>query len=223
MRILIVEDEAELATLLAARLGAAGFVVDCLGDCADAFEAVLGAPYGLVLLDRRLPDGDGAALIPRLRTARPGLAVILLTALDQVAERVGGLDAGADDYLVKPFDMDELLARIRAALRRPGAAPSPPILCGQLSFDPAMRAVSVAGEALHLRRRELAILEVLIQRAGRVVPRERLLDAAFGCDDDITPASVETHISRLRRRLEASDAGVAIHAIRGVGYVVSTK
>jgi DNA-binding response OmpR family regulator len=220
MRILVVEDEAEMARLLAARLADAGFLADRVGTCAEAQEAVALHAYALVLLDRRLPDGDGAALVRRLRARRPGLPVILVSALDAVADRVLGLDAGADDYLTKPFDAAELLARIRAALRRPGGEAPPPILCGRLRFDPAERAATVDGAPLRLRRRELAILESLVLRAGRVVPRERLAEAVFGFDDDVLPTALESHVSRLRARLAAVAAGVAIHPVRGVGYML---
>lgn len=221
MRILVIEDEPDMARLIAARLAAAGFVVDRAGTIAEAEAAIAETRHAVAVLDRRLPDGDGAAAIARLRAKRPGLPVILVTALDAVAHRIQGLDAGADDYVTKPFDADELLARIRAALRRPGGAAPPPIACGALVFEPVHRAASVAGRPLPLRRRELAILEALVLRAGRVVTREHLVEAAFGFDDDIQPATIESHISRLRARLAAEAAGVAIHPVRGVGYMLA--
>jgi DNA-binding response OmpR family regulator len=223
MRILVVEDEPDMARLIAARLAAAGMLCDTVGSCAEAEAAVAVAPFALALVDRRLPDGDGADLVRRLRRVRPGLPVILVTALDAVAHRVQGLDAGADDYLTKPFAGDELLARIRAALRRAGGEAAPPINCGRLRFEPEHRSASVGGQPLHLRRRELAVLEALMLRTGRVVPRERLVDVAFGLDDDVSPATVESHISRLRRRLADLDAGVCIHPVRGVGYVLTAE
>jgi len=220
MRILVVEDEPDMARLLTARLAAAGFLADHAASGEDAEHAAALHPYALLLLDRRLPDGDAAGRLPALRRVRPGVPIILVSALDAVADRVQGLDAGADDYLTKPFDGDELIARIRAALRRPGGASPPPIACGALRFEPELRAVSVAGRALRLRRRELAILEALMLRAGRVVPRDRLLEACFGLDDIVQPIGLESHISRLRARLAAAGAGVAIHPVRGVGYLL---
>lgn len=220
MRILVIEDEAEMAALITARLSGAGFVADRVGSGTEALEAVALAPYALLLLDRRLPDGDGARLIPALRRAQPGVPVILVSALDAVADRVTGLDSGADDYLTKPFDGLELLARIRAARRRPGGEIPPPIRCGALNFDMGQRAASVEDRPLLLRRRELAILEALIARMGRVVPRERLANAAFGFDDDIQSNTLDAHVSRLRSRLVAAGAGVAIHPVRGVGYLL---
>jgi two-component system OmpR family response regulator len=219
MRILVVEDEAEMALLLAARLSAAGFLADRVACCGDALHAAALHPYALMLLDRRLPDGDGAAMVPALRRARPGVPIILVSALDGVADRIKGLDAGADDYLTKPFDGDELLARIRAALRRPGGTAPPPVVCGGLVFDSGQREASAGGRAIRLRRRELAILEALMLRAGRVVARERLVEACFGLDDIVQPVTLESHVSRLRAKL-AAGAGVLIHPVRGVGYLL---
>jgi DNA-binding response OmpR family regulator len=221
MRVLVVEDEPDMSRLLGVRLSGAGFIADRVGSCAEALAAMSLAPYGVALVDRRLPDGDGASLIKPMRVSQPGLPVIVISALDSVRNRIDGLDAGADDYLIKPFDGDELLARIRAALRRRGATLAPPIVCGNLRFEAAHRSVSVGGTALKLRRRELAVLEALILRAGRVVSREHLVDCVFGFDDDIVPATLESHVSRLRATLAQRGAGVSIHPVRGVGYVLS--
>lgn len=220
MRILIVEDEAEMAGLVAARLEAAGFIVDVVSDCGGAEAAVTVAPYGLVLLDRRLPDGDGKGLIARFRRLRPGMPVILISALDGVDDKVGGLDAGADDYLTKPVHADELMARIRTTLRRP-AVGLPPIQLGRLSFDPGQREVMVDGAPLLLRRRELSVLESLIRRAGRVVQRETLIEEMFGFDDDVQANTLDSHVSRLRSRLSEAEAGVVIHPVRGIGYMMA--
>src|SRR5262245_16682889 len=154
MRVLLVEDEPEMAGLVARDIEAQGFAVDCATSLDEALAAISVARYALVLVDRRLPDGDGLAILPRLRDVAPGAAVIVLTALDAVRDRVKGLDSGADDYLVKPFDIEELRARIRAALRRPGGEPCPPITVGRLRFDPGTREVSVADEIVVLQRRE---------------------------------------------------------------------
>lgn len=220
MRILIVEDEPEMAALIAARLQGAGFTVDAVTDCAGAEDAVAVAPYGLVLLDRRLPDGDGKDLLARFRRLRPGMPVILVSALDGIADKVGGLDAGADDYLTKPFIAEELMARIRTVLRRPSAA-QPPILLGRLSFDPGQREAFVDGAPLVLRRRELSVLESLIRRAGRVVQRETLIEEMFGFDDDVQSNTLDSHVSRLRSRLADAGAGVVIHPVRGIGYMLA--
>jgi DNA-binding response OmpR family regulator len=168
-----------------------------------------------VLLDRRLPDGDGLALLRRMRCSQPGVPVIVLTALDSVPDRVHGLDAGADDYVSKPYNCDELLARIRAALRRPGGEAAPRIVCGEITFDPATREVTVRGTPTILGRRELALLSALMRRRGRVVVRETLLDEVYGCDGQVNSNTLDAHVSRLRARLTRSAAGVAVHPVRG--------
>lgn len=220
MRVLLVEDEPEMARLVAVNVGAAGFTVDQVTSIGDADTALKVARYALVLLDRRLPDGDGLTLIGRIRRVQPGVPVIVLSALDAVLDRVRGLDKGADDYLPKPFDTDELLARIRAALRRPGAEDAPPIACGRLAFDLSSRSVTIGGSPLTLKRRELSLLESLIRRAGRVVQRETLVEEIYGFDDDIQSNTLDAHVSRLRARLADLGAGVLIHPIRGVGYLL---
>jgi len=204
MRILLIEDEPEMSRLIARSVGAAGFVVDRVASIAEAEAALAVGRYAFVLLDRRLPDGDGLALLRSVRTAQPGIPVIVLTALDDVRDKVRGLDAGADDYLAKPFDAEELLARIRAALRRPGGEPPPAIRCGDLRFDPASREVVVAGRRLVLGRRELALLDALIRRAGRVVQRGTLLEEVYGFEDEIQSNALDAHVSRLRARLAAA-------------------
>jgi DNA-binding response OmpR family regulator len=220
MRLLLIEDEPQMSRLIAANLGDAGYVVDPVASIGEAEAALAVARYALVLLDRRLPDGDGVALLRHIRARQPGVPVIILTALDEVADKVRGLDAGADDYLTKPFMKEELLARIRAALRRPGGEATPPISCGRLTFDPASRAVAVEGQRVILKRRELALIESLIRRVGRVVARETLMSEVYGFDDDIQSNTLDAHVSRLRGRLAKLAAGVAIHPVRGIGYML---
>jgi DNA-binding response OmpR family regulator len=218
---LLVEDEPELGTTLAARLAAEGFVVDHVVSLGEAIEAVLAARHRAVLLDRRLPDGDGLALLPVLKTRPSPPPAILLTALDNVPDRVAGLEAGAEDHLIKPFAFAELLARLRVLLRRHGAsAEVPRVVVGRLAYDLAAREPSIAGESFTLPRRELAILDALMRRAGRVVMREHLEGQVYGFDDEIASNALEAHISRLRRRLTDRGAGVVLHAVRGVGYMV---
>ena len=221
MRILLVEDEPELAAAIVGRLCGEGFVVDHVGNLGDAIEAVISASFRLLLLDRRLPDGDGLSLLPVLRTRPSPPPVIILTALDDVPDRVAGLDAGAEDYLIKPFAFDELLARIRVLLRRPAiGAPAPSVTIGRLEYDLGSREPRVAGAALSLPRRELAILDTLARRAGRVVMREHLESQVYGFDDDISSNALEAHISRLRKRLADAGAQVVLHGVRGVGYML---
>jgi DNA-binding response OmpR family regulator len=149
--------------------------------------------------------------------------VIVLTALGQTMERVEGLDAGADDYLVKPFELDELLARLRAVARRRAGAAVEPLTLGALSFDTVHREAQVSGNPLQLPRREIALLDVLLRRAGRVVLRETIEAALFGFDDAPASNTLDSHVSRLRRRLSDAGAGVAIHALRGVGYMAKAE
>ena len=209
-----------MSALVARNVVTAGFAVDRVASLGDADAALAVARYALVLLDRRLPDGDGLTLMRRIRRAQPGVPVIVLSALDGVVERVRGLDEGADDYLSKPFDTDELLARIRAALRRPGAEDAPPIQCGRLGFNLSTRTVTIGGAPLALKRRELAVLESLIRRVGRVVQRDTLIEEVYGFDDDIQSNTLDAHVSRLRARLAELGADVQIHPVRGVGYLL---
>jgi DNA-binding response OmpR family regulator len=221
VRILVVEDEPELRAGLATRLRAEDFIVDAVPNLGEAIEAVLSADYRLVLLDRRLPDGDGLSLLPVLRTRPAAPSVIVLTALDDIPDRVAGLDAGAEDYLIKPFAFDELLARLRVLLRRPAnSTAAPHVTVGCLDYDLGERVPRVAGVALTLPRRELAILDTLARRAGRVVMREHLEAQVYGFDDDISSNALEAHISRLCRRLADAGARVLLHGVRGVGYML---
>jgi two-component system, OmpR family, response regulator len=221
MRILLVEDELEMARVIAAKLGKSGFIADHMRSIAEARAALATHRYSIGLLDRRLPDGDGVSLLPEIRKLHPGLRILLLTACDAVDDRIVGLDAGADDYLTKPFDADELMARIRACLRRPGGEPLPPVVIGALSFDLQARDVSVDGESIMLHRRELALLETLVRHAGRVVLRAALMEEVYGFDDDIQANALNILVSRLRRRLSNLRAGVDIHSARGVGYMLT--
>jgi DNA-binding response OmpR family regulator len=221
MRILLVEDDIQLSASLAGRVSAAGYVVDCVATGEDAEAAVAAIAYPLAILDRRLPDGDGVRRISTLRRFQPDIRIIVLTALDATLDKIGGLDAGADDYLTKPVDADELIARIRAALRRPGGALQPPIACGRLVYDPATREFRIEGEVIFLKRRELLILEALTMRARRVVQRTVFMDQVYGFNEEIQSNTLDAHISRLRARLAEFNAGVVIHPIRGVGYMLT--
>ncbi len=221
MRILLVEDERQLACQLTSRLVEGGFVVDHVVDAEHAEAAASTTNYPLIILDRRLPDGDGLTKVRDLRAILPDVRIIILTALDATQDKVRGLDAGADDYLTKPFEFDELMARIRAALRRPGGATQPAICCANILYDPAPREFRINGEALVFKRREHLILEALIMRSRRVVQRETFMEQVYGFDDDVQSNTLDAQISRLRARLIQLDAGVAIHPIRGVGYMLT--
>ena len=223
MHILLVEDETELAATLRTALEHERYVVDHAGTLALARPAALYGAHDLVLLDRTLPDGDGLTLIALLREKNPGVAVIVLSALGQLPERVAGLDGGADDYLAKPFALEELFARIRAVRRRPGELQIETLHVGRLVFDLASGEASVGDQRLELPRREVRVLAALAKRLGRTVLRESIEMAVYGFDDGIHSNTLDSHVSRLRRKLADADAGVEIHAIRGVGYLMRER
>jgi DNA-binding response OmpR family regulator len=220
VRILLVEDEVEFAVTLRIVLERELFIVDHVDRLAMAREAVLNSCYDLVLLDRTLPDGDGLSLIPDLRADHPGLPVMVLSARGDVLDRVAGLDQGADDYLIKPFAVDEMLARIRAVKRRPTDLLVEEIRVGALVFDVLNEEATVGGARLELPRREVRVLAALLKRRGRTVLRESLEQAVYGFDDEVQSNTLDSHVSRLRRKLTDAGAGVEIHPIRGVGYLL---
>ena len=220
-RILLVEDDPALAREIVRALEREQWSLDHVGSLGEAFEAVIQYPYRCILLDRGLPDGDGLALVAAARSRAAAPAIIFLTARDEVADRIEGLDAGADDYLVKPFALQELLARLRVACRRAAGGSAPePIEVGRLRFDTSSRAARVADRPLPLARRELALLELLVRRAGRVVQRAHIDNALYGMDSEVSDNALDTQVSRLRRRLDDADAGVELRTIRGVGYML---
>jgi DNA-binding response OmpR family regulator len=220
MRVLLVEDEAEMAAALTSALKRYDMVVDHVPSLAEAEEAISAEVHGAVLLDRQLPDGDGLRLIPKLRARAEGVPIIVLTARGELADRIAGLDCGADDYLAKPFAVEELLARLRAVLRRPAGMQQDVVTAGRLAFDFGHREASIDGRALELPRRELLVLEALVRRLGRTVLRSALEDAVYNFDDAVQSNALDTHVSRLRRKLAEADAGVEVHGIRGVGYLL---
>lgn len=219
MRLLLVEDEIEMAQALRAALLRHDCVVDHVATLAEAEEAVRSACHDAILLDWQLPDGEGVSLIPHAREFAPAAPIVMLTARGDLSDRIAGLDAGADDYLAKPFATEELLARLRAVRRRSSLVADVAVL-GRLSFDLAAGHAEVEGDPLMLARRELLVLETLMRRAGRVVLRATLEEAVYGYDDEIASNTLDAHISRLRRKLEGANAEVEIHAIRGVGYLL---
>ncbi|ARN82080.1 response regulator transcription factor [Methylocystis bryophila] len=221
MRILIVEDQFELAGQLAGLLAGAGYATDQVGTLADGLEAVMSHDYPLVLLDRRLPDGDGVSLLPTIRAARPGIRVIVMSALRSLDDRINGLDAGADDYLTKPVEPNELLARIRASLRRPGGIDLPPVTIAELSFELNRCEAYVRGEPLSATKREMLLLEALVRRAGRAVTHHALMEQIYGLEENVQSDALKMLVSRLRQRLKERDAGVEIHSARGIGYVLA--
>ena len=220
MRLLVVEDEARIAEIVRAALVRGGFAVDVVRLCADAQEALAANPYDAAILDLGLPDGDGLKLLKELRAGRNAVPVLVLTARDAVEHRVAGLDAGADDYLIKPFAMAELIARTKALLRRPGGALGTILKTGNIAFDTIGRDVRINDEVHVLPRREAAILEHLMRRVGRVVPKALLEEKLYGLDDELGSNAIPVHVHHLRRKLLESGATVEIHTVRGVGYLL---
>jgi len=219
LKILVVEDDPQIARLIADRLSAAQMVVDCVASVGDAHIALDQFQYDVAIVDRWLPDGDGIALMQK-RGGTPGCRFLVVTAMGEVEDRIDGLDSGADDYLVKPFDADELLARVRTLLRRTGTEHGTDLRIGNVAFSVGSATVVVDGETLRLPRRELAILEALIRRGNRVVLREDLVNAVYSLDDEIESNSLDAQISRLRRRLDKHGGEVNIRAVRGIGYFI---
>ena len=221
MRILLIEDEARIVELVSRALAREGFVVDAFGTCADVHEALSDIHYDAAILDLGLPDGDGLALLAAIRSRGNKLPILVLTAKDTVEDRVNGLDTGADDYLIKPFAMSELIARAKALLRRPGSALGTILSAGNVIFDTIGREVRVASAALTLPRRELAILEHLMRRLGRVMPKAALEEKLYGIDDELESNAIPVHVHHLRRRLLDAGATVEIHTVRGIGYLLA--
>ncbi len=216
MRVLIVEDDAGIANGLAATLKAAGYAVDVCVTLGQASAALQVETFDLVLLDLNLPDGDGIDWLRRLRASGQPMPVLIMTARDALPDRVAGLDQGADDYIVKPFEPEELLARMRVALRRSEGRASPVLHHGDLEVDPAGRTVRRAGQPVTLRAKEFALLMVLLRASGQVVTRQRLEEALYGFDEALESNALEVHMHHLRRKLGEG----LVKTVRGVGYYV---
>ncbi len=221
MRLLLVEDNARLLSLTRDALGRAGFDTDGVTTAADAEAALRSIAYSAVVLDLGLPDRDGLVLLKKLRAAGNTLPILVLTARGGVEDRVRGLDAGADDYLVKPFAQEELQARIRVLLRRPGGLLGQALELGKLRLDTVSREVTIGGAPHALSPREMTVLEILLRRAGHVVPKSILEDHLFGLSADVGSNAVEVYVHRLRKQLTEATADVEVHTIRGIGYLLS--
>lgn len=221
MRILLTEDNEQLRDAIREGLEKANFAVDAFELADEANAAISTTKYDAVILDLGLPDGDGIDLLKSWRDRGETVPVLILTARDTLKDRVSGLDSGADDYLPKPFAMEEVLARIRALLRRPGAALGVVLTAGNISFDVTSREVRIADALMPVPRREMAVLEQLMRRMGNVVPKDLLAESVYSFDDDVTSNSLEVGISRLRKRLANVEATVSIHTLRGVGYLMT--
>jgi DNA-binding response OmpR family regulator len=218
MRLLIVEDDAALARGLLKAFRGDGLAVDHVGNGQDALDVVKMEPYSAIILDLGLPDLDGLTVLKRMRAMQVTAPILILTARDGTNDRVNGLDNGADDYLPKPFAVEELEARVRALIRRSQGSPDPVLSLGSLRLDRASGAAYLGDEMLELTRRERSVLETLVSRAGTVVPKSRLSADVFDYDDAVSPNALEVYIGRLRRKLEKS--GLEIRTVRGLGYLL---
>ena len=208
---------------MAKRLVEQRYVVDTVATVGAALAALKLGDFDLILLDLSLPDGDGRDILRDLRRGRGGARILVATARADVVQRIEVLDEGADDYLVKPFSVDELLARVRALLRRPSTTARHLISAGELTLDTASHTVCVGGEPIVLSRRELAVLASLLSNHGLLVSRQKLENAVYSFDNDVTPNAIEAVISRLRRRLDSLGAAVSITAMRGLGYILAER
>lgn len=217
MRILLAEDAEDLGDAVASRLRASGHAVEWHRTGTDVAERAREEPFDAIVLDVNLPGRDGFAVLAELRRAGVATPVLVVTARAEVDDKVGLLDLGADDYIVKPFDLREFEARLRAVMRRPTGVRASLVEVGALAFDAASRSVSVDGRPVDCGRREFRVLEVLIGRLGQVVAKERLMSQVFGADDEVGINALELIVSRLRRKLEGS--GVEIVTVRGSGYM----
>jgi len=219
MRILIIEDDSLLGDGLQAGLRHLGFTPDWVKDGAAARAALSTEEYGALVLDLGLPKVSGLDLLRQVRSGGNAVPVLILTARDALQDKLAGLDAGADDYLVKPVDVQELAARLRALIRRSGGRAAPVIRCGEVELDPAARRVRMRGEALEISAKELAILEALMANAGRVISRAQLEATIYGWGEGAESNAVEVFIHHLRRKLGHG----FIRTLRGIGYMVEKE
>lgn len=216
MKFLLVEDNMDLANAIGSRMRLDGHVVDHAARLDDAAGFVATGEYDLILLDIMLPDGDGRDFLKQHRASDLDTPVIVLTARSQVSDRIGSLDLGADDYVTKPFDHAELEARCRAVLRRKSGIAKTTIEIGGIVFDPVAGHLSVGGEPVTLRNRELRLLELFVNAPGRVFSKQKLADRLFSYDDDVSDNAIEVYVGRLRKHLDPSE--LKITTLRGLGY-----
>lgn len=219
-RILIVEDDVKLAQTVQRGLGGEGFAADVVHSGSEALEQAASRDYDAVILDVLLPGQDGHEVCRQLRSRDPWLPVLMLTALDAVEDRIRGLETGADDYLAKPFDFGELVARVRALIRRGPAERPSPIEVGGLRADPLRREVTLAGETVELTPREYALLEFMLRRPGQVISRSQLLEQVWAEDYEGSPNVVDVYIGYVRRKLEREGVPPLIRTVRGSGFVL---
>ncbi len=223
MRLLIVEDNEELADLLAKGLRAAGYEADILSTAEEARSVLQTTFYAALILDLGLPDGDGLELLREIRHRHNPIPVLVLTARGGLHDRVQGLRSGADDYLVKPFALEELIARLEAQLRRPGQLLGSKLRIANLEFDTQNHQVSIDDQPQVLSARETAVLELLMRSKGRVVSKKQVEDHIYGHSGDVASNAVEVYVHRLRKQLSDRGARVQVHTIRGVGYLIAEE
>jgi DNA-binding response OmpR family regulator len=223
MRLLLVEDNERFAALLKRGLAGAGFVVDVLPTAKDATWALRESRFEIVVLDLGLPDADGLDVLGEMRRRQDATPVLILTARGSLEDRVIGLQSGADDYLVKPFALEELVARLQALLRRPGNLLGVALKLGNVSLDTVARQVFVGNQPIFLSAREIAVLEHLLRRGGRVVAKNVLADNLYGLSQEVGSNAVEVYVHRLRKQLTEVGASVQIHTLRGVGYLIAEE
>jgi two-component system response regulator TctD len=218
VKLLLVEDNVRLQGLLADSLRQAGYEVDVAGSVAELLSSIAVGQYELIIVDLGLPDGDGLSAIRSLRSLGNSMPLLIVTARGSIEDRVIGLDSGADDYLIKPFYPAELVARVRALLRRPSELQGPVLKFGGVELDEARGEVSCSGKPIEVRLSERRLLAVLIRRSGRVVPKSTIEDALSQMGRDVTANALEVLVSRLRKVLVEGATGVTIESVRGVGY-----
>jgi two-component system response regulator TctD len=218
MRFMVVEDDHRLARGIEASLSGRGFAVDIVSTGEEALEVAMTEPYSAIILDLGLPDMDGLEVLQIMRRRGITTPILILTARDSLADRIEGLDKGSDDYLAKPFHPRELESRLRALARRAQGTPDPVLKIGRLAFNRSSRTVYLDETAVELRRRELAVLEILMGRPGKVIAKERLSAEVFNFNDAVAPNALEVYVGRLRRKLMPN--GPVIRTIRGLGYMI---
>jgi two-component system, OmpR family, response regulator QseB len=217
MRILLIEDDAMIGKAVRQGLSLAGFAVDWVVDGRAAELSLANGVYDLAILDLGLPKKDGMAVLATLRGLGNSMPVLIASARDTVRDRIAGLEAGADDYVQKPFDLDELVARVRALLRRHAGSGVPVLSCGALALDPVRKLVTQDGSTVELSAKEFAVLEALMQRPGAVLSREQLEESVYGWGEEVGSNAIEVHLHHLRKKLGAA----VIQNVRGVGYRVT--
>jgi len=217
MKVLLVEDTFDLGDAIVSRIRAEGHAVEWLVDGNEALQRLQHEAFDVIILDLMLPGAGGAIILKDLRRRQLATPVLVVTARNEIDEKIDLLDIGADDYLIKPFDLRELDARMRAVARRQGNCPASSIEIGDVQMDVATRSLTVAGRQIDIGRREFRLLELLVYRQGQVVQKERLMDQLFGSDGEVCPNALELYISRLRKKLSLS--ALRVDTVRGVGYI----